>query len=165
MSYLPLEIRIQQFKPLFLYYSNFNVVSKTPVRPYSTKHLIFNLLQDYLYWVKLLLHILSMIKQTQPGWVQISTKNFVMQVNVSGFLSLDYYNSCFLELLLMMILWIQLLDNAEVENQENTPVLVAYSHFDIHAHDLIQSLKIGLMFKKQRESSFLLLANAILFFF
>lgn len=37
----------------------------------------------------------------------------------------------------MMILCIQLLDNAEVENQENTPVLVAYSHFDIHAHDLI----------------------------
>lgn len=88
-----------------------------------------------------------------------------MQVNLSGFLSLDYHNSCFLELLLMTILWIQLLDNAEVENQENTPVLVAYSHFDIHAHDLIQSLKIGLTFKKQRESSFLLLANAILFFF
>ena len=47
-----------------------------------------------------------------------------------------------------MILWIQLLDNAEVENQENTPVLVTNSHFDIHAHDPIWSLKIGLMFKK-----------------
>ena len=50
--------------------------------------------------------------------MQTSTKNFVLQVNASDFLSLDCYNSYFLELLLMMILWMQFLESAEVENQE-----------------------------------------------
>ena len=50
--------------------------------------------------------------------VQTSTKNFVLQVNASDFLSLDCYNSYSLELLLMMILWMQFLESVEVENQE-----------------------------------------------
>lgn len=74
----------------------------------------------------------------------------------------------------MMILWMQnfffgFCGSWRVQKlkirKKNTPVFVNYSNFHIHAHDPIQFLIIGFMFKKQRDSSFLRLVNAILFFF
>jgi hypothetical protein len=80
--------------------------------------LIFNLLRDYLFWVKLLLLcIFSPGISPARQSMRISTKHFTMQVNVSDFSSLDYCNSYFSKLLLMMLSQIKLSENAKVESQ------------------------------------------------
>lgn len=82
------------------------------------KFLIFNLLWDSLFWLKLLL-LCMLYPEISPGRerVQIRTKGFPVHINVSDFSSLDYCNSYFLELFLhMMFSQIKLLENAEVES-------------------------------------------------